>query len=158
MRRETPSGSELFQGNGSSGTQKRSRGEFSGYGAPSGEEAEKIVRGVRVSQTALALVVANPYPVHNPYPESKPSPSANPVPDPDPNPLPQLPGENSDPGHSLAPSQQPYAPTCVQRLPAIHADCSVVVEVFRLPLRRCMRSADRSDHRSAYRLASKLTR
>ena len=42
------SGAELFQGNGSGGTQKRSKGEFSSYGAPEGEDAEKIVRGIRV--------------------------------------------------------------------------------------------------------------
>ena len=50
VRRDTPSGSELFQGNGSSGTQKRtpSKGEFSSYGAPTGDEAEKLIRGVKV--------------------------------------------------------------------------------------------------------------
>ena len=42
------SGGELFQGNGSGGTQKRTKGEFSGYGAPEGEDADKIVRGIRV--------------------------------------------------------------------------------------------------------------
>ena len=48
VRRDVPSGSELFQGNGSGGTQKRSKGEFSGYGAPTGEDAEKVVRGLNV--------------------------------------------------------------------------------------------------------------
>ena len=51
VRRDTPSGGELFQGNGSSGTQKRTAskgGEFSQYGAPTGEDAEKLIRGVNV--------------------------------------------------------------------------------------------------------------
>jgi len=50
VRRDTPSGGELFQGNGSSGTQKRtpSKGEFSGYGALTGDDAEKLIKGVKV--------------------------------------------------------------------------------------------------------------
>ena len=55
VRRDTPSGGELFQGNGSGGTQKRSKGEFSQYGAPTGEDAEKVVRGIRVRPTVCMV-------------------------------------------------------------------------------------------------------
>jgi len=44
---DTPSGGELFETNGGSGTAKRSKGEFSSYGAPTGKDAEKITRGIR---------------------------------------------------------------------------------------------------------------
>ena len=54
VRRDTPSGGELFQTNGSSGTQKRtpSKGEFSGYGAPTGDDAEKLIKGIKVRRFA----------------------------------------------------------------------------------------------------------
>jgi hypothetical protein len=59
------SGGELFQGNGSGGTQKRTKGEFSGYGAPEGEDAEKIVRGIRVRPCHPLAHLTLRLPLHN---------------------------------------------------------------------------------------------